>query len=79
MKFMLVMTICSATFQTCLPPDSSQTVYDSYYDCATAGYLNAMGMMRDIGVEQTNEQRIVISFQCKETPIAGVHHRIYNQ
>ena len=79
MKFLLVLSVCSASFQTCLPPIKNDELYNSHFDCATAGYLNAMGMMRDIGVEQTNEQRIVISFQCKETPIAGVHHRIYNQ
>ena len=79
MKFLLVLSVCSASFQTCLAPVTNDVFYDSHFDCATAGYLNAMGMMRDIDVEQTNEQRIVISFQCIETPIAGVHHRIYNQ
>ena len=79
MKFLLVLSVCSASFQTCLPPVTNDVFYDSHFDCATAGYLNAMGMMRDIGVEQTNEQKIVISFKCKETPIAGVHHQRYSQ
>ena len=79
MKFMLVMTLCSATFKTCLPPSNITPVYESYYDCATAGYLNAMGMMREIGVKETDRQRIVISFQCKEIPTAGVRHHRYNQ
>ena len=79
MKFLLILSVCSASFQTCLPPVKNDVFYDSHFDCATAGYLNAMGMMRDIGVEITNEQRIVISFQCKEIPIAGVHHHRYSQ
>ena len=79
MKFLLVLSVCSASFQTCLPPVTNDVFYDSHFDCATAGYLNAMGMMRDMGVEQINEQRIVISFKCKETPIAGVHHHRYSQ
>ena len=79
MKFLLVLSVCSATFQTCLPPVSNDVIYDSHFDCATAGYLNSIGMMRDMGVEQINEQRIVISFKCKETPIAGVHHHRYSQ
>ena len=66
-------------FFACLPPVTNDVFYDSHFDCATAGYLNAIGMMRDIGVEQTNEQKIVISFKCKETPIAGVHHHRYSQ
>ena len=61
---MLVMTICSATFQTCLPPDSSQTVYDSYYDCATAGYINSLGILQQLDNDSVNENKIVISFEC---------------
>ena len=64
MKFMLVMTICSATFQTCLPPDSSQTVYDSYYDCATAGYLNSIGVLKSLDVDSVNENKLVVNFKC---------------
>ncbi len=79
MKFLLILSVCSASFQTCLPPIKNDVFYDSHFDCATAGYLNAISMMREIGVEQTNKQRIVISFKCTEIPIAGVHHRIYNQ
>ncbi len=60
MKFLLILSVCSASFQTCLPPVKNDVLYDSHFDCATAGYLNAMGMMRDIGVVITNEQRIVI-------------------
>ena len=65
MKFMLVMTLCSATFKTCLPPSNITPVYESYYDCATAGYLNAMGLMRELGPDEVNRSQITIQFKCK--------------
>ena len=65
MKFMLVMTICSATFQTCLPPSDVRPVYDTHYDCATAGYLHAMNLMREMGQDFVNEEEIVIGFKCR--------------
>ena len=79
MKFLLVLSVCSASFQTCLPPVTNDVFYDSHFDCATAGHLNAMGMMREIAVKETDRQRIVISFRCEEIPTAGVRHHRYNQ
>ena len=70
MKFILVMTICSATFQTCLPPSDVQPVYDSHYDCATAGYLNSLGVLQQMDTENVNDNKIVINFEClPQTPI----------
>jgi len=40
-------------------------LYSSYYDCATAGYLNAMGAMRQIGQDLVNQDQVVISFKCE--------------
>ena len=79
MKFLLVLSVCSATFQTCLPPVSNDVIYDSHFDCATAGYLNALGVMRELGIKETNKQRLVVSFQCNVVPTAGVRHYKHNQ
>ena len=62
---MLVMTICSATFQTCLPPSDVRPVYDTHYDCATAGYLNAIGLTREVGQTIVDRDRITVKFECK--------------
>ena len=64
MKFMLVMTICSATFQTCLPPSDVRPVYDSHYDCATAGYLNSIRVLQSLDVDSVNDNQLVINFKC---------------
>ena len=61
---MLVMTICSATFQTCLPPSNIQPIYNSYYDCATAGYINSLGVLQQLDVSNVDDNKIVINFEC---------------
>ena len=61
---MLVMTICSATFQTCLPPSDVRPVYDTHYDCATAGYINSLGVLQQMDNEYVNDNKIVINFEC---------------
>ena len=65
MKFLLVLSVCSASFQTCLPPVTNDVLYDSHFDCATAGYLNAIGMTRELGQTVVDRERITIKFECK--------------
>ena len=64
MKFLLIMQVCSAVHMSCMermPVDE----YPTHFDCATAGYLNAVGMTRQIGEEVVNRDRITIKFECK--------------
>ena len=39
--------------------------YPTHFDCATAGYLNAVGMTRQIGEKVVNRDRITIKFECR--------------
>ena len=41
MKWLLVVTVCSVTNMEC-GQERPMGEYNSYYDCATAGYLNGM-------------------------------------
>ena len=61
---MLVMTLCSASFKTCLPPSNIEPVYNSYYDCATAGYINALGLLQQLDKDSVSDSKIVINFEC---------------
>ena len=65
MKFLLVIQICSIVTQQCT---GSYEVgkYKDHYDCATAGFINAMGTMREIGVEEVNNNKLLFNFSCKE-------------
>ena len=44
--------------------------YPNHYDCATAGYLNAMGLTRELGHEEVNRSRITIKFECR--PVGSI-------
>tara|TARA_A100000171_G_C2025490_1_gene93182 strand:- start:332 stop:493 length:162 start_codon:yes stop_codon:yes gene_type:complete len=38
--------------------------YKTHFDCATAGYLNAMGLMRELGEAEVNRSQITVQFKC---------------
>ena len=65
MKFLLVIQICSIIAQQCT---GSYEIgrYKDHYDCATAGFINAMGTIREIGSEEVNANKLLINFYCKE-------------
>ena len=66
MKFMLVLQICSSIYQQCSAPMPNNIPYDSYYDCSTAGYLNALTINQSLGLEEVNKGKIMINFRCEE-------------
>ena len=64
MKFLLIMQVCSALHMSCLDP-MEVGIYKTHFDCATAGYLNAIGLTREVGEDISNRDRITIKFECK--------------
>ena len=66
MKFLLIMQVCSAMTMSCMDPmDAGE--YKTHFDCATAGYLNAMGLMRELGEAEVNRSQITVQFKCTIT------------
>jgi len=65
MKFLLVLQICSVIVQQCTQPVEIGR-YKDHFDCATAGFINAMGAIREIGVEEVNKNKLLVNFSCKE-------------
>jgi len=65
MKFMLVLQICSSIYQQCSEPMPNNIPYDSYYDCSTAGYLNALTINQSLGLEEVNKGKIMVNFRCE--------------
>ena len=57
MKFLLVIQICSIIAQQCT---GSYEIgrYKDHYDCATAGFINSMGTIREIGPEEVNANKL---------------------
>ena len=64
MKFLLIMQVCSALHMSCMDP-IEVGMYKTHFDCATAGYLNAIGLTREVGEDISNRDRITIKFECK--------------
>ena len=65
MKFVLVIQICSVIAQQCT---GSYEIgrYKDHFDCATTGFINAMGTIREIGVEEVNKNKLLVNFSCQE-------------
>jgi len=63
MKFLLTIQICSAIMQQCTPP-LEMGLYNSHYDCATAGFIRGMGTIRELGEEYVNEKHMLVNFSC---------------
>ena len=58
------MQVCSALHMSCM--DSMEVgTYKTHFDCATAGYLNAIGLTREVGEDVSNRDRVTIKFECK--------------
>ena len=66
MKYMLVIQICSAIYQQCSDPHPNFQYYDSFHDCSTAGYLNALTINQSLGIVEVNKGKILINFKCEE-------------
>ncbi len=69
MKFLLIMQVCSALHMSCMDPMEAGE-YSTHFDCATAGYLNAIGLTREVGQDVVNRDRITVKFECK--PITSI-------
>jgi len=66
MKFELLMIVCSVLNGECSQPTKQIPLFTSHYECASVGYLRALKILDDIGADLVNNNKIVISFSCKE-------------
>ena len=66
MKFILVLQICSAVYQQCSEPFPQLKPYNTFYDCATAGYLNAITINQELGMHEVSKGKIMVNFKCEK-------------
>ena len=64
MKFLLIIQVCSALHLSCMNQMTAGE-YKTHFDCATAGYLNAIGLTREVGQTVVDRDRITVKFECK--------------
>ena len=66
MKFMLILKVCSVVHLNCLPPIQYSFVFNSWSECASAGYLQSIQTNNNIDSGMINRNKIVINFECVE-------------
>ena len=64
----LIMFLCSATNNTCLPYQWPGTFKDPY-DCMLKGYEEALNKTQEIGRTDINNDQVFIKFKCLEKAI----------
>lgn len=67
MKFILILNICSAVHMDCLPSMNDSFVFNSWSECASAGYLRSIKIINSIDSSIVNENKMVVNFQCVQT------------
>jgi len=65
MKFILIMTVCSSIYQTCINP-IQMGEYNNWDSCARQGYAKSIELLDELGSEKVEQQRTYISFLCRE-------------
>ena len=66
MKYFLLLWVCSAINGSCMvPPLQSNQVFNSHYECVTAGYLEGLQMVQAIGRIEIEKNRLFVVFNCK--------------
>ena len=64
MKYLLVLKICSLVHLNCLPEIKDNFIFNSWSECASAGYLRAIKINNDMDNRMVDKNLIVINFQC---------------
>ena len=66
MKYILSLVICSSVSSTCMPPVTSNIMYENTYKCLIDGYKNSIKIMESIGEEEVNKHDLYAKFVCIE-------------
>jgi hypothetical protein len=40
-------------------------MYSSHYNCATGGFLSGISVIRELGEEEVNKDKIYVNFVCQ--------------
>ena len=64
---MLILKVCSAVHMNCLPSMNDSFVFNSWSECASAGYLRSIKIINSMESSIVNNNKIVINFNCVQT------------
>ena len=66
MKYLLILHLCSVVTQTCPNMMYPEKVYNTWSDCANAGYELAQATFSQLDKNVVNQQQLALKFECKE-------------
>ena len=66
MKFLLVLHLCSVVTATCPNQMFPQKIYNSWDECAIAGYELSLAAFTKLNKNEVNQHKLAIKFECKE-------------
>ena len=66
MKYFLILWVCSAIQGSCLTPTKKKpTHYNTYYECIEVGYIDGMQMVRAMGKNIVEKNKLFVAFHCQ--------------
>ena len=65
-ELMLVLYMCSAVADTCMPPFKWPVRFVDDFSCMVQGYEEAAKKTIEIGKQEINQHKIFIKFDCLE-------------
>jgi len=71
-KFILILQICSALSDPCLPPNSDPEIYNSWLECGKVGFNQGLNVMNSLESNDIEENRIYIKFTCLEVESSDI-------
>ena len=71
MKIILVLILCSATSNTCMPAYEWPKTFDTTYECMIAGYTEARKKTQKLGFKAVNTYKLYINFICAPSNPTG--------
>ena len=66
-KFLLILQVCSFLTGECKPVVEIPQMYNSWYECAAAGQINALKLLQQEGEYNVNTYRLAAKYGCFET------------
>ena len=63
---MLILKVCSAVHMDCLPAINDSFIFNSWSECASAGYLRSIKIINSMESSVINNNKVVVNFKCTE-------------
>tara|TARA_B110000285_G_scaffold89939_1_gene103062 strand:- start:39 stop:242 length:204 start_codon:yes stop_codon:yes gene_type:complete len=64
---MLILKVCSVVHLNCLPELNDSFLFNSWSECASAGYLRSIKIINIMDNNVVNANKIFVNFKCVQT------------